>query len=299
MVDIKSKKCISCNIKYPSFNYENETKPLYCSSCKLPDMVDIKNKKCLSCNIKLPSCNYENETKPLYCSSCKLPDMVDIINKKCLSCNIKQPSFNYENETKPLYCSSCKLPDMVDIISKKCLSNFCLTRANKKYNGYCAFCFQNIFPTDPLSYQIRTKSKEILVRDFINSNYDGFYHDKKLEYGGCDCNNRRRIDHRKLINNTLICIETDENQHKAYSKKDEEKRYNDILVHFTSKYIFIRFNPDKYINNKNKSVNPKIVKRLERLKEEIDKQIKRILDEENKELLEIYYLFYDGYNYNL
>ena len=39
--------------------------------------------------------------------------------------------------------------------------------------------------------------------------------------------------------------------------------------------------------------------RMPLLKNEIDKQIKRILDEENEELLEIYYLFYNGYNYNL
>jgi hypothetical protein len=35
------------------------------------------------------------------------------------------------------------------------------------------------------------------------------------------------------------------------------------------------------------------------LKDEINKQIKRIHKEKNKELLEIEYLFYDGFEYNL
>jgi hypothetical protein len=39
--------------------------------------------------------------------------------------------------------------------------------------------------------------------------------------------------------------------------------------------------------------NPQIGSRLEVLKEEIDKQIKRIEKEENNDLLEIIYLFYD------
>ena len=41
---------------------------------------------------------------------------------------------------------------------------------------------------------------------------------------------RRWIDHRKIINNSLLCIETDEYQHKAYDKEDEEHRYDDIFM---------------------------------------------------------------------
>jgi hypothetical protein len=39
--------------------------------------------------------------------------------------------------------------------------------------------------------------------------------------------------------------------------------------------------------------------RMETLKNEIYKQISRITNEENTELLEIVYLFYDGFNCNL
>ena len=73
---------------------------------------------------------------------------------------------------------------------------------------------------------------------------------------------------------------------------DEEIRHNDLMMAFSGKWIYIRFNPDKYKKN-GKSVNPSISTRLQVLKNEIDKQIKRIENEENAELLERHYLFYD------
>tara|TARA_R110001606_G_scaffold397295_1_gene573370 strand:- start:128 stop:889 length:762 start_codon:yes stop_codon:yes gene_type:complete len=175
-----------------------------------------------------------------------------------------------------------------------CKGEGCNTTANPKYKKYCAYCFQHLFPNDPLTLQIRTKTKEIKTRDYINSNFEGFLHDKPLFVGGCDCSMRRRIDHRKLINNTLLCIETDEFQHKSYNKDDEEYRYDDIYMALSCKYIFIRFNPDNYkVDNKN--INLLIEDRFERLGEEIDKQINRIEKEENDELVEIVYLYYDDF----
>jgi hypothetical protein len=133
------------------------------------------------------------------------------------------------------------------------------------------------------------------VRYFINTKFEGFYHDKPLWYNesACDCTTKRRIDHRKLINATLLCIETDENQHKSYSKEDEEARYNDLFMAYGGKFIFIRFNPDKYKDENGKSCNPMLFNRLIVLEEEINKQIKRIENDENKDLLEVIELYYD------
>tara|TARA_Y100000389_G_C17338150_1_gene451792 strand:- start:432 stop:992 length:561 start_codon:yes stop_codon:yes gene_type:complete len=183
---------------------------------------------------------------------------------------------------------------MVNVISKKCNSEHCDTRANKKYRGYCSYCFQHIFPKDPITFQIRSKTKEIAVRDFINENFDRWQHDKPLWTGHCQCTHRRRIDHRVLIGNTLLAVETDENQHKSYDQMDEEIRYDDLfMARGISKWIFIRFNPDKYRAKSGKNKNPEIATRLTALKKEIEKQIKRIQQEENKELLERKYMYYD------
>ena len=60
--------------------------------------------------------------------------------------------------------------------------------------------------------------------------------------------------------------------------------------------IYIRFNPDKYISNKGIRKNPTIASRLPILKEKIEGQISRIKNNENTELLERIYMYYDKYD---
>jgi hypothetical protein len=300
MVNVTSKKCIHINCdKFPSYNYIDEIIPIYCYEHKLEDMIDIKHKKCNieSCNIR-PNFNYKGETSPMYCLNHKLENMIDVSHKLCQfkDC-LSRATCNYKNEKNKLFCFEHKLENMENITDKKCKGGFCLgTKANRKYKGYCAFCYQNLFPNDPLTLQIRCKTKEIAVRDFINLNYEGFQHDKPLWTNNCECSHRRRIDFRKLIGNTLLCIEVDENQHKGYNGKREEIRYDDLYMLHSGKFIFIRFNPDKFKNEDGKSLNPMLYTRLPILKEEIEKQIKRIENEDNKELLEIIKLYYDEIN---
>ena len=67
------------------------------------------------------------------------------------------------------------------------------------------------------------------------------------------------------------------------------------MVH-GGKWVYIRFNPDKYKNKKGIRKNPTIATRLSTLKDEIENQIYRIENELNTELLERVYMYYDGYN---
>lgn len=76
---------------------------------------------------------------------------------------------------------------------------------------------------------------------------------------------------------------------------DEETRYDDLFMAHSGKWIYIRFNPDKYINAKGILKNPMIATRLEALKTEIEKQLERVEREENFELVERVYMYYDGY----
>jgi len=162
-------------------------------------------------------------------------------------------------------------------------------QGNPKYDGFCSRCFSYLFPNDLRTPNIRGKSKEIAVRDYINTHFEGFIHDKPIWLG--NKKDRRRIDHYKLIQNTYLCIETDENQHKSY--KDEEKRYHDIFNGF--KFIFIRFNPDKY-KEYGLNKNPLMKTRLITLEDEMKKQILRIENENDEnviDLLEIIKLYYN------
>ena len=254
------------------------------------------------CGKARPSYNEPGETKAICCANCKTDTMEDVKNRKC-KCGKAQPIYNEPGETKAICCANCKTDTMEDVKHRKCPgllndTNPCPVsqRGNPKYKGYCTECYRRNFPLDPLTFQIRSKTKEIAVRDFINENFNGFIHDKILYTGHCNCTHRRRIDHRIIIKNTLLVIETDENQHKPYDKMDEEIRYNDLFSVFSGKWIYIRFNPDKYINNKGKRKNPTIATRLTKLKQEIEYQMERINNEENTELLEIKYMYYDNYN---
>jgi hypothetical protein len=298
MVDVVHKTCCFPDCKtQPVFNFINE-KPKFCCKHKLEGMVDTKNKKCKHENcIKQCSFNFDNEKYGIYCLNHKENGMIDVINQFniCSYDNCKnRPSYNYKGETKGIYCSTHKKEYMINVKNKKCKANLCLgTSANPKYKGYCSSCYQHLFPNDPLTLQMYCKTKEIAVRDYINLNFEGFQHDNPLWTGNCECTHRRKIDHRKLIGNTLLCIETDERQHKYYDKDDEEIRYNDLYMLHGGKFIFIRFNPDKFKDKNSKSLNPMLYTRLPFLKEEIEKQINRIENGENKELLEIIKLYYD------
>ena len=238
--------------------------------------------------------NYgEYRSKPIRCKEHK--GEYKLVSRICVfeGCKVR-PAYNIEGEPTALYCATHKLDGMINIKNNKCKANYCLgTRANSNYKGHCAPCYQHLFPNDPLTLQVRSKTKEIAIRDFINLNFDGFHHDKPLWTGNCDCTHRRRIDHRKLIGNTLLCIETDEHQHKGYDKTDEYIRYDDLYMLHGGKFIFIRFNPDKFKNKEGKNSNPMLYTRLPVLKEEIEKQIGRIENNENSELLEIIKLYYD------
>lgn len=327
MVNVNDKKC-NCGLSIPTFNY-NDQKAHYCAKCKLPDMINVKDKNCV-CGKSTNATFSFLGLKPAYCSSCKEEGMIDIYRKKCF-CGKVQPCFNYkglqpeyckgckedgmiqirkrlciqcnENQAtynmegqKAKYCNKCRTKEMINVVDK-CKNDKCVGSGNKKYRYYCAFCFQHLFPDDPLTSGIHKKTKEFAVRDFLNSKFDGFIHDNPLWTGNCDCSHRRRIDHRKLIGNTLLCIETDENQHKYYENEDEKIRYDDLYMLHGGKFIFIRFNPDNYVNMNGTKKSTSMSYRLKELEQEIYIQMERINNEENTELLEIHYLFYDGYNY--
>jgi len=62
---------------------------------------------------------------------------------------------------------------------------------------------------------------------------------------------------------------------------------------YSGKWVYIRFNPDKYRDAKGKSRNPDIATRLAALKIELEKQILRIENEENTGMVERVYMYYD------
>ena len=169
-----------------------------------------------------------------------------------------------------------RCPNCIAWIDSRC--------GKRKYDNHCATCFKQIFPDDHRSKVVYAHTKEILVRNFINERYEGFVHDKPIYTGNCDCTHRRRIDHRKLIGNTLLAIETDEFAHRGYDAQDEEIRYDDLYMVHSGKWIYIRFNPD--------GGNVDLEDKLVLLEETINDCIERIENEENIDPVEIVKLYY-------
>ena len=77
MENVRKNECIhifddntKCKIT-ANYNYDGESKPLYCNTHKLANMIALKVNKCihilpngLQCNVQA-SCNYPNKTKRL------------------------------------------------------------------------------------------------------------------------------------------------------------------------------------------------------------------------------------------
>ena len=131
-----------------------------------------------------------------------------------------------------------------------CKSSFCETykNKNKKYKGYCTRCYIHLFPDEPISRNYKTK--EYAVLEFIRNNYpDHTWVNDKIIDGGCS---KKRPDiFLELLTHSII-IEIDENQHKTYDNC-EIKRINLLFEDLGDRHIvFIRFNPDDYLNKNNK-----------------------------------------------
>jgi len=234
-----------CKEKYcktrPTFNIEGEIKALYCSAHKKEGMVNVKDKTCLECKT-LPTFNVEGETIALYCSAHKKEGMVNVKDKTCLECK-KIPVFNVEGETTALYCSTHKKTGMVDVKSKTCKSEWCSTRVQEKYNGYCLFCYINLFPDKPVSRNYKTK--EYSVVEYVKTKFPNFnWIADKIINGGCS---KRRPDLLLDLYYQLVIIEVDENQHTGYDCSCDNKRIMELSQDMGHRpIVFIRFNPDDY-----------------------------------------------------
>jgi hypothetical protein len=332
MINVVDERCFCKKLTSSNYNYEG-LRPKYCFECKLPDMVDMRNPKC-GCGSR-PNFNFEG-LKPKFCSKCKEDGMIDLVHNMCI-CGKAQPTFNY-GELTSKYCFECKLPDMIsrnkcfcgkgsplynleglvgkycfqckkdsmiDVHHKRCKTNLCPTRPQDKFDGYCLRCYIYNFPDKPVAKNYKTK--EFSVVEFVKLCFPNFtwFADKQVKDG---CSSKRPdllID----LGYQIIIVEVDENQHNKYDCSCENKRLMELSQDLGHRpIIFIRFNPDDYININNERVRScwsitkitGIVKieykkewnnRLECLKE----QIKYWTQPENKtdKTLEIIQLFYD------
>ena len=308
MINLKSKTCIREGCQTQSyFNVEGKASGLYCAAHKLDGMIDIKHKRCINegCQTQ-PAFNILSKKKPEYCGVHKLEGMVNVISKICIheGCQT-QPYFNLEGEAKALYCATHKKKDMINVKSKTCKSDWCTIIVGKKYDGYCLHCYINMFPDKPVARNYKTKEYSIV--EYVTTKFPSlsWIADKTVN-GGCS---KRRPDLLLDLAYQVIIIEVDENQHTDYDCSCENKRIMELSQDLGHRpIVFIRFNPDDYVNNKKtitscwasnkngicivkKSKQAEWRQRLEAL----ENQINYWINPENKtnKTIEIIQLFYD------
>lgn len=135
----------------------------------------------------------------------------------------------------------------------------------------------------------RTKENNILnnIKKYINYDWNC---NKQLE---CLC----RPDMHTIIDNNVLMIEIDENQHNGYDVELENERIRKIYKELNKKNMcIIRINPDRYIDSKNNK-HESIVNNID----EFNIRMNIVVDvikqniETNRNGLNIIYLFYDKY----
>jgi len=238
----------------PSFNISGSKSGLYCFQHKSEGMVDVVTKKCGfddECSTK-PYFNIIGSKSGLYCYKHKTEGMVDVLTKKCEfnGCTI-QPIFNIPGSKRGKYCVKHKTAGMVDVINNICKTDLCDILIKKKYSGYCLFCYMNLFPDKPVSRNYKTKERSVV--EFVQNNFPNvsWIFDKSIS-DGCSS---KRPDIFLDLGYQILLVEIDENQHQAYENICENKRTMTLSLDLQHRpMIFIRFNPDKYIDKNNKKI---------------------------------------------
>ena len=299
MVDVRNLRC-ECGKSKAGFNFDG-LNPRFCSICKLEGMIDVIHKKC-NCGKKQPTYNYDG-LHPEYCSICKLSGMINVKQQLCF-CGNAQPTYNYEGLIAQ-YCAKCKTDDMIDVKHLKCKTNLCNTRVEEKYEGYCFRCFIYTFPDKPISKNYKTK--EFSVVEYITNEFpDCTWIKDKTVQDGCS---KKRPDLLLDLGYQIIIVEIDENQHKKYGDSCDNKRLMILSQDLGHRpIIFIRFNPDDYINQQGDKINScwSITKKTGMIKIGNNKewmerltmlkiQIEYWINPENKtnKLVEVIQLYYD------
>ena len=286
MIDVHNKQCIyeGCDT-IPTFNYEGLKNGLYCSEHKLKNMSTIMTCNiCIFKNCKVEnSFNYPSETKALYCAPHQLEGIVNVTAQPCQfkGCSITA-SFNYQGCTVRkfcilhcengminlntvfceaedykttasfnwgLYCSKHKLDNMVNVCKDLCKTLLCDVIAfNPNYEGYCLRCFMYTFPDKPVARNFKTK--EYAVVEYVYQHYPldqyTWVNDKSIQ-GGCSL---KRPDLILELGYQTIIIEVDENAHRQYNNLCDNRRTMTLSQDVGhNPIIFIRFNPDQYVNN--------------------------------------------------
>ena len=293
---------------------EHNRNKLQCKECGGSQICPHNNYKsiCKECGGSQICEHNKRKTRCKECGGCELCKH-NKIKSRCKGCNGSELC---EHNRQKATCKECRGSQICEHNKRKsrckdcggtdlCKSSWCEIQKNKKYEGYCFNCFMHLFPDRPNVRNYKTKEKA--VTDYILERFQDFtwVTDKQIQ-DGCS---KKRPDLLLDLGYQVIVVEIDENQHVSYDCSCENKRLMLLSQDVDHRpMVFIRFNPDDYINGtetvtscwNNNQLGICCIKKT-KLKEWNDRlnvlntQIEYWTDPKNKteRTIEIIHLFYD------
>ncbi len=263
-IHIGSRQCEEpgCRIQ-PVYGIEAEGTARWCAAHgERHDAVDIVSRRCEEpgCRIR-PNYGFEAEGAARWCAAHgERHGAVDIVTRRCeeTDCRIK-PSYGFEVEGTARWCAAHgKKHSAVNVVDKMC-ENCGITSANPKYSDMCFPCFCFKHPDHELVRNF--KNKELAVKEFLQASFGhrlDIVHDRSplatlfaVEEGqaSVECRStRRRPDFMFDLGAWVVIVEVDEHQHKSNAPECEERRMTEIFSVVGRPVVFIRFNPDDYLD---------------------------------------------------
>ncbi len=144
----KPRKCLeeNCNTQ-PIYNYEGQTKGIYCNAHRKNDMLNVIDRKCKEPNCKkIPFFNFEGQKRGIFCQEHAQDDMRNVKDRKCQEPNCKKiPFFNFEGKKTGIFCQEHAQDGMRNVKDRKCQEPNCKLLASYNFEGKkgALFCQQH------------------------------------------------------------------------------------------------------------------------------------------------------------
>ena len=326
MVDVLNKTCehVGCNTQ-PSYNFLGETQGRFCSQHKELNMVNVRSKTCehVGCNTR-PTYNFPGQTQARFCNKHKELNMVDVRHKMCehVGCNIrasygipgksvsrcaehKEAGMMKKSKTRcneqdckemavygitgPARCETHKQIEDVNFVERTCVECHLMEVLNDE--NKCNAC---------ASYKFKRLAKQREVEQYFRRNFFSEYPPSsidKVPLSLKECGDLERPDF--LWDShpyRTVVTEVDEDQHQSYPCLCEQTRMINVSQSLGApQTIYIRYNPDGFKSEHEKSRNWNTNKRLQKLAE-WTKFLLTSKDIHFEGTIGVIYLFYDDYN---
>jgi hypothetical protein len=309
-----NKQKYTCKICKGSGICEHNKIKQSCKKCKgIAICKHDKNEFLCKQSIKYGICEHNKQKQ--YCRQCGGSGLC-IHGKQRARCYECKGSQICEHNKRKEFCRDCKGSNICVHNKHKqfcrycggarlCRNEWCETTGNKKYDHFCMSCYVND-PNNidkPIICNYKTKEREVVDR--IQESFENFtwVADKRVQYG---CS-RRRPDLLLDMGSHVIIVEIDENKHSSYDCSCENKRLMQLSLDlFHRPIVFIRFNPDSYVNSEGKKISScwklnkfGVMNIIKTKKEEwehrivcLKQQIQFWIDNELSKTVEIIELFY-------